>query len=314
MDVPERGVMNEGRSRPAVRTWDKHWDKQMSEPIEALAQIRSVATLELADACCRLLGDLRRSRPLVQNVTNYVSMDLAANALLAIGASPAMVHAPEEAGEFAALADAVVINIGTLSQDFLAGMVKAAAVANDKGKPWVLDPVGAGATPYRNDAIASLLKFKPTIIRGNASEIISVARIAGLHEDQAAPKGVDSLHGSEAARDSALALARRFQCVVAATGAVDLVTDGARVANIANGSPIMTRVTASGCALSAIVGAFAALTPDAFVATVAALGIYAVAGESAAEKNPGPGGFRVAFLDKLATIDSDEIHARLKIA
>jgi hydroxyethylthiazole kinase len=275
---------------------------------------RPTTRREWADACCRLLDDLRRVRPLVQNVTNYVAMDLAANALLAIGASPAMVHAPEEAGEFAALADAIVINIGTLSQEFLAGMVKAASVANASGKPWVLDPVGAGATHYRNEAVASLLALQPTVIRGNASEIISVARIAGLHDESAAPKGVDSRHDAEAARESALALAHRFHCVVAATGAIDLVTDGAWVASIANGSPLMSRVTASGCALSAIVGAFAALTPDPFVATVAALGVYAVTGESAAERSPGPGSFRVAFLDGLAAIEKGEIHERLKIA
>jgi hydroxyethylthiazole kinase len=178
----------------------------------------------------------------------------------------------------------------------------------------VLDPVGAGATKYRNETIVGLLAFKPTIIRGNASEIISVARSAGLHDDVAAGKGVDSLHGTEAALEPALALARVLGCVVAATGAVDLVTDGARVARIANGAPIMSQVTASGCALSGIVGAFAALTPDFFVATVAALGIYGVAGEIAAAGCAGPGSFRVSLLDQLAAVDGEVLRTGLKLS
>ncbi|MCW2273047.1 hydroxyethylthiazole kinase [Rhodoblastus acidophilus] len=268
----------------------------------------------LTDAACRLLDDLRQKRPLVQNVTNYVAMDLSANALLAIGASPAMVHAPEEAGEFAALSDAVVINIGTLSKTFVAGMMEAARVAGASSKPWVLDPVGAGATKYRNETIAELLALKPTVIRGNASEIIAVARVAGFFHEAAAGKGVDSLHGTEAALEPALALARGLGCVVAATGAVDLVTDGARVARIANGAPIMAQVTASGCALSGILGAFVALTPDFFAATVAALGIYGVAGEIAAAGCAGPGSFRVALLDQLAGVGGEALRARLKLS
>lgn len=269
---------------------------------------------ELTDAACRLLDDLRHKRPLVQNVTNYVAMDLSANALLAIGASPAMVHAPEEAGDFAALSDALVVNIGTLSETFVAGMREAARVARERAIPWVLDPVGAGATKYRNETIAELLALNPAVIRGNASEIIAVARIAGLHDAAAAGKGVDSLHGTEAALAPALALARGQKCVVAATGAVDLVTDGARVARIANGAPVMAQVTASGCALSGIVGAFAAVSPDFFGATVAALGVYGVAGEIAAAGCAGPGSFRVALLDQLAAVDAEALRARLKLS
>jgi hydroxyethylthiazole kinase len=264
-----------------------------------------------------LLSKLRRARPLVQVITNYVSMDLAANALLAIGAAPAMIHAPEEAAEFARVADALVVNIGTLSNTFLEGMIEAATAARDARKPWVLDPVGAGATQYRNEAVASLLAREPAIIRGNASEIIAVAQIAGVHAQGGAPKGgapkgVDSAHETEAARESALALARRLRCVVAATGAVDLVTDGERVARIANGAALMTRVTATGCALSAVIGAYAALTPDRFTATLAALEAYAIAGEIAAQASAGPGSFRVAFLDRLASIESDDLRTLSK--
>jgi hydroxyethylthiazole kinase len=271
------------------------------------------ATKTLAADAVRLLADLRASRPLVQAVTNYVSMDVAANALLAIGASPAMVHAPEEADEFVALASALVVNIGTLSKSFVVSMEAAAAAADRLGRPWVLDPVGVGATRFRDRAVEQLLRHRPTIIRGNASEILSVARIAGLHQDASAPKGVDSAHETGAARGLAIQLARRRDCVVAATGAVDLVTDGERVTEIGNGSPLMAKVTALGCALSAIVAAFASVTPDAFVATAAAIAIYGIAGEMAAEKAVRPGSFRVAFLDMLDAIGEEDVRLRLKV-
>lgn len=269
-------------------------------------------TQSQADKSVRLLARLRASRPLVQAVTNFVSMDIAANALLAIGASPAMIHAPEEVEEFMTLASALVVNIGTLSQSFLTGMIAAAAVADRIGRPWVLDPVGAGATQFRNDAILQLLSHRPAALRGNASEIISVARIAGLHDDLATPKGVDSAHETDAARASAIALARRFDCVVAATGAVDLVTDGERLVLLRNGSPLMAQVTAVGCALSAIVAAFLALTPDRYAATAAAVAIYGVVGEMASERVAGPGSFRVAFVDGLAAVNEDDIRRRLR--
>jgi len=259
-----------------------------------------------------LLDDMRRARPLVQVITNYVSMDLAANALLALGAAPAMIHAPEEAAQFAVIADALVVNIGTISETFFKGMRAAAAAAHAAGKPWVLDPVGAGATRYRDEVVAALLEARPSIIRGNGSEILAVARVAGLSAEAAAPKGVDSLHEAGAAKYAAVALARRLDCVVAVTGAVDLVTDGARVTRIANGAEVMTRVTACGCALSAAVGAFAAATPDRFAAAVAALEAYAIAGEIAAETSAGPGSFRVAFLDILSRLENSDIAARSK--
>ncbi len=269
---------------------------------------------ELAVECARLLSALRVQSPLVQAITNYVSMDVAANVLLSIGASPAMVHAAEEVEEFVGFAGALVVNIGTLSPSFVPGMEIAAAAADRLGKPWVLDPVGAGATAYRNRTIEQLLHHRPAIIRGNASEIIAVARIAGVDVAAARPKGVDAAHGVDQAQDAAGALARRLGCIVAATGAIDFVTDGARVAEPANGSPLMTRVTALGCALSGVVAAFAALTPDRFLAAAVATAVYGVAGEMAAEQAQRPGGFRVAFLDALDAIDEADIARRLKVA
>jgi hydroxyethylthiazole kinase len=282
----------------------------------ALEQIamtpQNPAPVALAAEAARRLAALRAQRPLVQAITNYVSMDVAANALLAIGASPAMIHAPEEAEDFGAIANALVVNIGTLSTDWVVGMEAAAQVAGRNGRPWALDPVGVGATRFRDETTRRLLSLRPTIVRGNASEIIACARIVGLHDEAAAPKGVDSAHGTEAARASAIALARRQNCVVAATGAVDFVTDGERSVEIANGSPLMAKVTALGCALSAIVAAFAAGAPDAFMATVAAVGVYGVAGEKAAEVALRPGSFRVAFIDALDAVSAADVATRMR--
>ena len=261
----------------------------------------------------RLLTELRKVRPLVQSITNYVSMDVAANALLAIGASPAMVHASEEVDDFVRISGALVVNIGTLSKPWVDGMEAAARSAGWLGKPWVLDPVGVGATSYRNATTARLLALQPTIVRGNASEIMACAKVTRLSDVAIVPKGVDSAHGTEAARAAAIALAKHQRCIVAATGEVDLVTDGSRVIELANGSPLMTRVTALGCALSSIVGAFAALTPDGLTATVAAIGVYGVAGEIAAEQAKRPGSFCVAFIDALDSVSEADIVARLKV-
>jgi hydroxyethylthiazole kinase len=261
-----------------------------------------------ADAA-RLLARLREVRPLVHNITNYVAMDLSANVLLAIGASPAMVHAVDEVEEFVAFSSALVVNIGTLSEPWIAAMLAAARAAKRRGIPWVLDPVGAGATALRNRAVAELMAVGPTIVRGNASEILAVAGAAG-----AAGKGVDSGNSSDEARDAAMALARASGAVVVATGAVDLLTDGRRVVRLADGDPLMSRVTATGCALSAVVAGFAALDPDPLAAATAGLAVYGVAGrEAAAVAAGGPATFRTLFLDRLARITPEEVAAAVTV-
>lgn len=259
------------------------------------------------------LADLRAAPPLVHAITNYVAMDVTANVLLAAGAAPAMIHAREEAAEFAAIASALSVNIGTLSADWLAAMLEAAAAARAAGKPWVLDPVAVGATGFRREAGARLLALKPTVIRGNASEILALAGRS------AAGRGVDSGDETAAAEAAAIALARTTGGVVAATGATDFVTDGRRRAWIDNGAPIMTRVTALGCALSAVVAAFAAVRADGrdddpFAATIAALSVYGVAGEQAAEGcETAPATFRTRFIDMLAALDVDALAARARV-
>jgi hydroxyethylthiazole kinase len=266
----------------------------------------------LAQQAGELLEEVRARRPLVQNVTNFVSMDIAANALLAVGASPAMIHAPEETDQFTALADALVINVGTLSAPAAIGMERAATAAHMHGKPWLLDPVAAGLLTFRDETIRKLLRHRPSIIRGNASEIMAVARIAGLTQDAAAPRGVDNRHQASEAEALAIKLARHCFCAVVATGAVDVVTDGVSVVRLANGSPLAPRVTALGCSMSSVMGACAAVA-QAMEAALAATILYGVAGDMAAEHAKGPASFRTSFLDTLYTIGTSDLAARIKV-
>ncbi|AYG62787.1 hydroxyethylthiazole kinase [Rhizobium jaguaris] len=255
-----------------------------------------------------LLTAMRANPPLVQCITNFVAMNIAANVMLAAGASPAMVHAEEEAGEFAEISGALTINIGTLSTDWMAGMVSAAQSATKAGKPWVLDPVAHYATSFRRKAVAELLELNPAVIRGNASEIIALA--GGASRGQ----GVDSRDPVELAEEAAILLARKYRSVVAVTGATDFVTDGNRAVRINGGSPLMPQVTALGCALTCLVGAFAATRPqDPFDASVAALAAFAVAGERTGREAVGPGSFSWRFLDALAALDEKAIDREARI-
>lgn len=240
-----------------------------------------------------LLTTLRHKAPLVQCITNYVAMNVAANVVLAAGASPAMVHAHEEIADFTPICGALTINIGTLSPAWVTSMISAAQLANDKGIPWVFDPVAHFVSGYRRQVAQDLLALRPTIIRGNASEILALAGEAG------AGKGADSGDAVEVAEDAAQSLANRYGSVVAVTGPVDFLTDGLNSARAHGGSPIMPKVTALGCSQTALMGAYAATGP-AYNAALAALAHFKVAGSAAAAKAQGPGSFQVSFLDALA--------------
>ncbi len=267
-------------------------------------------TTDLTQTATDLFERMRATNPLVQCITNYVAMNYAANVLLAAGASPAMVHTPEESGEFAAIASALTVNIGTLSPNWVEGMIAAAKSANDAGKPWVLDPVAHFATGYRQGTTTELLKLNPTVIRGNASEIIA------LGGGQSAGQGVDSGDPVEQAEDAARTLASAQNAIVAVTGEADYVTDGTRSVRIAGGSDLMPKITAMGCALTALIGAYVAIAPNqAFEATVTALTNFAVAGEIAAKTANGPASFMTAFVDGLHNLDAGtfKTNARIKV-
>lgn len=259
------------------------------------------------DPAGQYLHQMRTTAPLVHNITNFVAMNFMANVLLAVGASPAMVHAREEAAEFAALAQALSVNIGTADPDWGAAMRDAAAVMNQNARPWVFDPVGVAATRFRQKLSRQLIALKPTVIRGNASEVLSLAGLSG------SARGVDAGDSVEAAMDAAMSLARATGGVVAVSGPVDYITDGTRAFRVANGHPLMARVTTMGCSLNGVIAAFCVGQP-VLEATVAALASYGLAGEVAARTATGPGSFQPAFLDALAAQTPDMLSAEAKVS
>lgn len=237
---------------------------------------------------------ISNTRPLILNITNAVTTDFIANGLLSLGASPIMSHALCEIEELVHLATAVVINIGTLDDDFVRLAEETARIANLLNKPVILDPVGAGATHYRTSISQQLLSAREiAIIRGNASEIMA---LAGQIADT---RGVDSTMSTELAIEAAQMLARRYDVVVAMSGAIDVIVDATRMKHVRRGSALMPLITGTGCLLSAVVAAFHAVHQDAFEAAVAASFFYAVSGERAALKTNLPGSFKVHFLDAL---------------
>ncbi len=239
------------------------------------------------------LARLRAGSPLVHLLTNEVVQEITANVLLAVGASPAMIVAAEEAAAFAAISGALLVNVGTLYPARLAVMQQAVAAANQAGVPWTLDPVAVGVLDYRTQACREFLACKPAAIRGNASEILALAGFAG------SGRGVDSTAGSNAAVAAAEQLARLTGAIVAVTGETDFITDGTTTWATPWGNPIMTRVVGTGCALSALVAAFTAQAPNRLNAVAAACAVAGLCGERAAASTHGPGSFTPAFLDAL---------------
>ena len=245
---------------------------------------------------------VRKTSPLVHNITNYVVMNNTANALLALGASPVMAHAQPEAADMAGIAGALVINIGTLSDPWITAMFTAANAAKAKGIPMVLDPVGAGATAYRTDTAKKLMQeCTPAVIRGNGSEIMA------LGNQDAVTKGVDSASAADLAIDTARALHREHGSTVCITGEIDYIVQSDTVIQIRNGHAMMPRVTGLGCTASALCGAFAAVNPDPAAAAAHAMAVMGVAGEMAGRRAEGPGSFQMHFLDALYQVSASDI-------
>ena len=257
-----------------------------------------------------LLDEMRRRVPLVHCLTNHVVTNFTANVLLAAGAAPAMIHDPEESAMFAGVASALLVNVGTIEREQAEAMRRAVAAANAAGRPWVLDPVAVGALPLRTTLSAELAAKRPAMIRGNASEILALAG-AG-----AGGRGVDSTQGVDAAEDPAQDLAERTGAAVLVTGPVDLVVaPGAAPVRIANGVPLLTRVTGVGCSQGALCAALcAAADGDARLAAVVAALLVGIAGERAARVSQRPGSFQIAFLDALDEIDAAAIEAEGRVS
>lgn len=251
---------------------------------------------------------VRNYAPLVHSITNYVVMNNTANALLAVGASPVMAHAHEEVEEMVNIAGALIINIGTLDEYWVESMNLAIAKAEQLKKPWILDPVGAGATSYRNQVLQQLINdSQPSVIRGNASEILA---LDNMNEHT---KGVDSTHASREAVNAALNVCKTTGAVVCVSGEKDLIIHHNKIISLSNGSPLMAKVTGLGCTATALIGAFCAVCSDYFLATTAAMSLIGVAGEIAAETANGPGTLQLNILDVLYRITEQELLQRLKM-
>lgn len=251
---------------------------------------------------------VKSQSPLVHNITNYVVMNTTANALLAVGASPVMAHAQSEVEDMTTIAHALVVNIGTLDEYWCDAMLKAAQKTHNLGKAWVLDPVGAGATKYRDKVLQNLLQYKPTVIKGNASEIMALAK-----SNKEVTKGVDSTAASDEATDAAKMLATQYDTIVCITGAKDIIIGNDAQFIIENGDFLMSKVTGMGCTASAITGAFIGVVDDKIEAVTAAMALIGIAGELAAKHAQGPGSLQVQLIDMLYNLSEEEFYKHIRL-
>ena len=235
---------------------------------------------------------LKKTKPLVLCLTNYVTMDFVANSLLACGAAPIMSNDEREFEELIKISSAVYINIGTLNEAFVKQCEAAVVIAKKYKKPIVLDPVGAGASAIRT-AAAKTLAVHANIIRGNASEILALAG------DASNTRGVEATNSIDDAREFAESLARALNCVVVISGAEDFITDGSKNQSLKFGSDLMPLVTGMGCALTGVIAAFAGSMGDTFDAAVSGAAYFSLCGSAAHTTCKGPGEFKVKFLDAL---------------
>ena len=260
-----------------------------------LSPDRPIAPAEIPNAAASVLERIRARAPRVHCITNAVAQNFSANMLLAIGAIPSMTIAPEEVGPFAARADALLVNLGTFDAERRAAADLAIDAVMGEGKPWVLDPVFIERSPPRTAYAKSLLAKHPRAVRLNRPEF---GALAGGEADEG------TLATFAAAHDTALGL----------TGQIDIVADRARSVSISNGDPLMAKVTAMGCAGSALVGACLAVEKDAWIAMASGLLILGVAGEIAAKEAKGPGSLAVGILDALHTLDGKALIAQARVA
>lgn len=257
---------------------------------ESRQESRQVSREQLASQAAALLAHLRGKAPRVHCITNSVAQNFTANALLALGAVPSMTLSAEEIGAFVARSDALLVNLGTFDRERREATGLAVASARQNGLPWVLDPVFVDRAASRAAYARDLIFLEPKAVRLNAAEFTALA-------------------AADPTSEAVAHTAREWRSVIGLSGATDLIADGARTATVANGHPLMARVTAMGCAASAIVAACLAVEPDAFVATASAMLIVGVAGEQAASQAHGPGSFAAAILDALYTIDGATLAA-----
>ena len=261
--------------------------------------------MNINDFTADLHQQIKNQSPLIHNITNYVVMNSSANILLACGASPVMAHSSYEVEEMASIANALVLNIGTLDKDLVQSMIKAGKKANELKIPVILDPVGSGATKLRTESAREILdSVDVSVLRGNASEIFSISM------KDIKTRGVDSSI-SELTKEKIEAskeIAEKTGCILAVSGKQDIVTDGSNIITIQNGHEILTKITVMGCGLSAVIGAFCSVSKKNLLYSAAAGFIYyGVCAEITAEKTILPGSFSIQFIDNLYSVSKKQI-------
>lgn len=255
---------------------------------------------QLQEQIGRAAQKVRDTNPMAGSITNTVTVNFVANAQIAVGGSAAMVYLPDEGEFLAAAGGATYLNVGTLLPIYEETLPRTARALHEGGKPWVLDPVGIGIGSLRTKLLSQMKEFKPTIIRGNASEAIALAELWGLEAGTAAEvRGVDSTQGVDEARAAAVALARFTGGAVAVSGEVDLVTDGEVVCHSRGGSHFMAKITGSGCSLGGVCAVFAATAETPLAAALAGVQAYNLAGARAEARVDAPASFQTSFLDEL---------------
>jgi len=247
------------------------------------------------------LNLIRTTNPLIHNITNQVVMQTTANVLLAIGASPIMAHAQEELAEIVNISQALVLNIGTLDRLWIDNMHCAQQAALKRRIPIILDPVGSGATTLRTSVAKEILRTGVTVVRGNASEIMS------LVDDTVGTKGVDSQHATQAALVAVTTLVNTYKCTVVVSGAVDLIATSNYQIYLNYGTPLLTKVTGMGCSATALIAAFCVVNNDYVMAAAHAMAAFGIAAQIAAKHTKAPGSFYVALLDQLYSLELQDI-------
>jgi hydroxyethylthiazole kinase len=255
-----------------------------------------------------MLADIRNRHPLIHHITNYVVMNDTANLTLALGALPVMAHAKEEVAEMVGAAGALILNPGTLSQEWVEAMLIAGKRANELGIPVIYDPVGVGATRLRNETGERFLsELRLAVVRGNSGEVGALAGAGGI------VKGVESIEGVKDPLQVARDLAHRYNTVVAITGQRDILSDGKRILGVDNGHSLLKTITGSGCMSTTAVATFCAIASDYLIASAAALACYGLAAQVAAGRAKGPGTFRTELLDAVYQLSPEQVESGVRI-
>lgn len=265
---------------------------------------------EIMRAIEQAVKDVRSKCPLVPSITNSVTINFVANAQLAAGGSAAMIYLPDEGEAMAKAGQAMYLNMGTMIPVYADSMLRTANVLSSTKTPWVLDPVGIGIGALRTEILKKFKTMPPSIVRGNASEIIALANLweleTGIEKDGV--RGVDATDSVEAAKRAAQELARFIGGAVAVSGERDLITDGNLAAASEGGSALFTKVTGAGCSLGGVCAVYAAVASP-FIAALAAVQIYNLAGKRAAKHANAPGSFEKNFIDELYLASAEDIAA-----